>query len=185
MVIAVLLDNVDLGLGQGCDSCAWSFSTYVLPARYVAVTTAMVVVSARHGAPPTPFWFLDTLNRSPPNNRFRSVCLCLLALLVCVFLLVRNRFILSDPKLKELFSADYCVTELGGASIPDFKLKPTLSFFQSTAEKGEGCNYHRRLMWRPSFWVSWEARQVGRIHASLSQWLDKWLAKCCLCVSFA
>eukprot|EP00903_Cladosiphon_okamuranus_P015751 g14537.t1 len=46
------------------------------------------------------------------------------------------KFILSDPKLKELFNADYCVTELGGAAIPDFKLKPTLSFFQSTAEKG-------------------------------------------------
>ncbi|CAN0453599.1 unnamed protein product, partial [Laminaria digitata] len=46
-------------------------------------------------------------------------------------------FVLSDPGLKELFNADYCVTELGGASIPDFKLRPTLSFFQSTAEKGE------------------------------------------------
>lgn len=45
-------------------------------------------------------------------------------------------FVLSDPGLKELFNADYCVTELGGASIPDFKLRPTLSFFQSTAEKG-------------------------------------------------
>ena len=47
------------------------------------------------------------------------------------------RFVLSDPGLKELFNADYCVTELGGASIPDFRLRPTLSFFQSTAEKGE------------------------------------------------
>ncbi|CAN0330849.1 unnamed protein product [Pylaiella littoralis] len=46
------------------------------------------------------------------------------------------KFILSDPGLKKLFNADYCVTELGGASIPDFKLRPTLSFFQSTAEKG-------------------------------------------------
>ncbi|CAN0079628.1 unnamed protein product, partial [Ectocarpus sp. 6 AP-2014] len=46
------------------------------------------------------------------------------------------KFILSDPGLKKLFTADYCVTELGGASIPDFKLRPTLSFFQSTAEKG-------------------------------------------------
>ena len=51
--------------------------------------------------------------------------------------LVVGRFILSEPELKELFGADYCVTELGGASIPDFKLRPTLSFFQSTAEKGE------------------------------------------------
>lgn len=48
-----------------------------------------------------------------------------------------DRFVLSDPGLKELFNADYCVTELGGASIPDFKLQPTLSFFQSTAEKGK------------------------------------------------
>ncbi|CAM9421901.1 unnamed protein product, partial [Sphacelaria rigidula] len=46
------------------------------------------------------------------------------------------KFILSDPGLKDLFSADFCVTELGGASIPDFKLRPSLSFFQSTSEKG-------------------------------------------------
>ena len=39
--------------------------------------------------------------------------------------------------MKELFIADYCVTELGGASIPDFKLRPTLAFFQGTSEKGE------------------------------------------------
>ncbi|CAM9555943.1 unnamed protein product [Ascophyllum nodosum] len=46
------------------------------------------------------------------------------------------KFLLSDPGLKDVYNADFCVTELGGASIPDFKMRPTLSFFQGTAEKG-------------------------------------------------
>lgn len=43
---------------------------------------------------------------------------------------------MNDPELKRIFAADYCVTELGGASIPDFKLQPTPTFFQGTSEKG-------------------------------------------------
>lgn len=68
----------------------------------------------------------------------------LLTLHVCAFsgnCALAGRFLLNDPGLKELFSADYCVTELGGASIPDVKMRPTLAFFQSTAEKGDCAHF--------------------------------------------
>ncbi|CAM9911892.1 unnamed protein product, partial [Hapterophycus canaliculatus] len=83
------------------------------------------------------------------------------------------RFILSDPGLKELFNADYCVTELGGASIPDFKLQPTLSFFQSTAEKGtttvevtlRGRPGHGSVPWAADSALVRAAEAIRRVHA--------------------
>ncbi|CAN0126031.1 unnamed protein product, partial [Scytosiphon promiscuus] len=83
------------------------------------------------------------------------------------------KFVLSDPGLKELFHADYCVTELGGASIPDFKLRPTLSFFQSTAEKGtttvevtlRGRPGHGSVPWAADSALVRAAEVVKRVHA--------------------
>ncbi|CAM9884253.1 unnamed protein product [Discosporangium mesarthrocarpum] len=73
-----------------------------------------------------------------------SICLfCIRTLRACSNLNVPYqhhfpgcRFLLSDPVLRDLFAADYCVTELGGATIPDIKMRPTMQYFQTTAEKG-------------------------------------------------
>lgn len=83
------------------------------------------------------FWYAVSFERA---WRIDQMMLDLLMEMLIVWLVLTadaSRFVLSDPGLKKMFNADYCVTELGGASIPDFKLRPTLAFFQSTAEKGE------------------------------------------------
>jgi hypothetical protein len=41
-----------------------------------------------------------------------------------------HSFLLSDPVLKEVFKADYCLTEVGGATLVDKHGKPTLTFVQ-------------------------------------------------------
>lgn len=88
--------------------------------------------------------------------------LIVFAVLACS--LCRDRFILSDPQLKELYSADYCVTELGGASIPDFKLRPTLSFFQSTAEKGER-EHGKQAVRRAVLTLHFQGKHSGRAYS--------------------
>lgn len=42
----------------------------------------------------------------------------------------------TDPILRDVFAADFCLTEFGGANLPDRHLAPTTTYFHVNGEKG-------------------------------------------------